>query len=64
MKIDAVFVLVAFIALGMEMACVRGEGAEGILPASREDSEPSFQPGDGLAQKQTQCVCYRMEICH
>ena len=42
MKTGAVYVLVAFVAVGMEMACVRGEGAEGILPESREDSEPSF----------------------
>lgn len=56
----AVFVLVAFITVGMELACawkpLRGEDAEGILLKNREDSEPSFQPRNGLAQKQAVCL--------
>uniref|UniRef100_A0A8C9DBU0 WAP domain-containing protein n=1 Tax=Panthera leo TaxID=9689 RepID=A0A8C9DBU0_PANLE len=32
MKTDAVYVLVAFVAVGMEMACVRGEERPGMCP--------------------------------
>lgn len=60
MKTCAVLVLVAFITLGMELACtwrqpfIR-EGAEGILPGNKEGAESSFGPGDGLAHKQAVC---------
>lgn len=61
MKTGAVFVLVAFITVGMELACAwrppfRGEGAEGIPPGSRDDTQPRFRLRDGLAQQQAVCL--------
>lgn len=50
MKTGTVFVLVAFMILGLEMAVAQrrphgGKGAEGVRPESRGGSEPSFFPG-------------------
>lgn len=61
MKTGAVLVLMAFVSVGVELTCAwrppfRGEDAEGILPESREDPEPSFRPRNGLAQKQAVCL--------
>ena len=57
MKTGTVFVLLAFLVMGLEMArtqvsLVEGEGAEGTLADSREGSEPSAKCGNGLAWKQ------------
>ena len=52
MKTGTVFVLLAFIVMGLEVAWaqkspVKGEGAEGTPADSREGSEPSGRLGDG-----------------
>ena len=57
MKTGTVFVLLAFIVIGLEVAwaqvsLVEGEGAEGTLTDSREGSEPSVRPEGGFAWKQ------------
>ena len=57
MKTGTVFVLLAFVVIGLEvawaqMSLVKGEGAEGTLTDSREGSEPSAKCGTGLAWKQ------------
>lgn len=66
MKTGTIFVLVAFIVRGLEVAYTArptfgGEVAEGILPESREGTEPSVRPGDGLARK-LPCPHCRVEI--
>ena len=57
MKTGTVFVLLAFLVMGLEVAWaqkspVKGEGAEGTLADSRESSEPSVRPEGGFAWKQ------------
>ena len=57
MKTVTVFVLLAFVVMGLEVAWAqkspgKGEGAEGTLADSREGSEPSAKCGNGLAWKQ------------
>ena len=57
MKTVTVFVLLAFVIMGLEVAWAqkspgKGEGAEGTLADSREGSEPSAKCGNGLAWKQ------------
>ena len=57
MKTGTIFVLLAFIIMGLEVTWaqkspVKGEGAEGTLADSREGSEPSAKCGNGLAWKQ------------
>ena len=53
MKTGTVFVLLAFIVMGLEVAWaqkspVKGEGAEGTPADSREGSEPSVRPEGGF----------------
>ena len=53
MKTGTVFVLLAFIVMGLEVAwaqvsLVKGEGAEGTPADSREGSEPSVRPEGGF----------------
>ena len=57
MKTGTIFVLLAFIILGLgvtwaQKSPVKGKGAEGTLADSREGSEPSAKCGNGLAWKQ------------
>ena len=57
MKTGTIFVLLAFIIMGLEVTWaqkspVKGEGAEGTLTDSREGSEPSVRPEGGFAWKQ------------
>ena len=57
MKTVTVFVLLAFVVMGLEVAWAqkspgKGEGAEGTLADSRESSEPSIRPKGGFAWKQ------------
>lgn len=68
MKTGTVFLLVVFITLGMEMVCSqrpsRGESAGGgVLPESREGSEPSFRPGV-VGPRSRQCADCRVRFWH